>query len=213
MAEPYPGYDVLSKRNGLSWNETTRRVIAARLAVTREPRFFSAVRWRTLLRLCERILPQPADRPPVPLAAYVDEKMLSSGAHGTRIAPMPYDGDCWKIGLDATEIEAQAAHGVAFHDLADGDADALLHRMQDGDLHDPAWGDVAPKQFFAKRVLPDITGAYYAHPTAWSEIGFGGPASPRGYVRMEADRRDPWEATEARPGEEDKARAENRRVR
>ena len=37
---------------------------------------------------------------------------------------------------------------------------------------------------------------YYAHPAAWSEIGFGGPASPRGYVRMQANRRDPWEAME-----------------
>ena len=213
MADNFPGYDVLSKRNGLSWNETTRRVIAARLAVAREPRFFSAAQWQTLQRLCERILPQPADRPPIPLAAYIDEKLLSFGGHGTRIAPMPYDGDCWKLGLDATKAEAQAAYGKAFHELSDEDADALLHRMQNGELHNPAWGEVPPKQFFSKRVLQDIAGAYYAHPTAWSEMGFGGPASPRGYVRMEANRRDPWEAVEAKPGEQDKVRAENQRVR
>ena len=213
MADLYPGYDVLAKRNGLSWNETTRRAIAARLAVVREPRFFSAAQWQTLQRLCERILPQPVDRPPIPLAAYIDEKMLSSGADGTRIAPMPYDGDCWKIGLDATDIEAKAAFGAAFHELPDRDTDALLHRMQNGELHDPAWGDVPPKQFFSKRVLQDVAGAYYAHPTAWSEIGFGGPASPRGYVRMEANHRDPWEAAEAKPGGEDQARAANHRVR
>ena len=34
-------------------------------------------------------------------------------------------------------------------------------------------------------------------PTAWNEIGWGGPASPRGYVRMGYDERDPWEAAEA----------------
>jgi hypothetical protein len=48
-------------------------------------------------------------------------------------------------------------------------------------------------------VIPDITHAYYAHPTAWNEIGFGGPASPRGYARMGLDRRDPWEAPRAQP--------------
>jgi hypothetical protein len=37
---------------------------------------------------------------------------------------------------------------------------------------------------------------YYAHPQAWDEIGFGGPASPRGYVRMGFNRYDPWEAVE-----------------
>jgi hypothetical protein len=49
-------------------------------------------------------------------------------------------------------------------------------------------------------VLHDVINAYYAHPTAWSEIGFGGPASPRGYVRLDAGRRDPWEAAEAPSG-------------
>ena len=34
------------------------------------------------------------------------------------------------------------------------------------------------KLFFEQRVLQDIPSAYYAHPVAWNEIGFGGPASP-----------------------------------
>jgi hypothetical protein len=62
-------------------------------------------------------------------------------------------------------------------------------------------------------VLHDICGAYYSHPHAWSEIGFGGPANPRGYVRIYFDRRDPWEATEAKPDDEGKAYQENRRAR
>jgi hypothetical protein len=69
-----------------------------------------------------------------------------------------------------------------------------------------------PRAFFRKRLLHDVVGAYYAHPAAWNEIGFGGPASPRGYVRTVYDRRDPWEAVEARPGREDMVRRENARV-
>jgi hypothetical protein len=42
MTDRYPGYDVLAKRWTESWNETTRQVIDQRLAVPREPRFFSA---------------------------------------------------------------------------------------------------------------------------------------------------------------------------
>src|SRR5690606_16430760 len=74
MSARYPGYDVQSKRNGPSWNEPTRQVIDARLAVPREPRFFDAGEWRTLQALCARIVPQPANRPPVPLAALIDGK-------------------------------------------------------------------------------------------------------------------------------------------
>ena len=29
-----------------------------------------------------------------------------------------------------------------------------------------------------------IVGAFYSHPWAWNEIGFGGPAYPRGYMRL-----------------------------
>jgi hypothetical protein len=39
---------------------------------------------------------------------------------------------------------------------------------------------------------------YYAHPLAWNEIGYGGPASPRGHVRKWAGGVDPWEAREER---------------
>jgi hypothetical protein len=79
-------------------------------------------------------------------------------------------------------------------------------------LRDVAWGDMPAAVFFKERLAHDILGAYYSHPTSWNEIGFGGPASPRGYVRMGADRRDPWEAAEAEPGDEDAAREENGRV-
>jgi len=48
-------------------------------------------------------------------------------------------------------------------------------------------------------MLNTIVGLYYAHPAAWNEMGFGGPAGPRGYVRVNLNERDPWEAREAKP--------------
>jgi hypothetical protein len=66
--------------------------------------------------------------------------------------------------------------------------------------------------FFRERVTHDVLAAYYSHPTAWNEIGFGGPAAPRGYVRMYFNRRDPWEAAEAYPGDGDAAHRANERI-
>jgi hypothetical protein len=43
-----------------------------------------------------------------------------------------------------------------------------------------------------------VVTAFYAHPWAWNEIGFGGPGYPRGYMRLGADQREPWEGEEAR---------------
>ena len=77
----------------------------------------------------------------------------------------------------------------------------MLTRMQKGALTGAPWGDMPSKTFFKMRMARDIVLAYYAHPTAWSEIGWGGPASPRGYVRMDFNERDPWEAAEVKNGD------------
>jgi hypothetical protein len=198
MADRYPGYDVLSKRWTESWNDPTRRAIDRRLAVSREPRFFSAIEWQTLEAVCDRIMPQPRDRPPVPLPAYVDQKMADGLLDGYRYAELPPQGDAWRRGLAALDQAALGLHSRPFHALPSDQQDVLLGQMQKGELTSEAWGDMPCKLFFEHRVIPDITHAYYAHPTAWNEIGFGGPASPRGYVRMGLDRRDPWEAVEVR---------------
>ncbi len=214
MPDRYPGYDVLNKRNSVSWNEQTRRVIDRRLAIDLgQHLFFTDEEWPTLRALCDRIIPQTIVRPrPVPLAAMVDEKMYKNAGDGYRHADLPPMRAAWRRGLAALDAEAKASYGRRFHDLAALEQDAILTAVQNGNLRDPSWRELPAKSFFTKRVLHDIVSAYYAHPTSWNEIGFGGPASPRGYVRMNFDRRDPWEAAEARPGREARARRENERV-
>jgi hypothetical protein len=214
MRDLYPGYDVLSKRNTPSWNEQTRRVIDRRLAVNPDAHaFFNDEEWQTLRAICDRIIPQPADRAsPVPLAALVDRKMVENRRDGYRHARLPPMQPAWQRALAAIEAEARARHDAPFHALPAAQQDALLGAMQRGELHNKAWEGMPPDLFFKARVIPDVVKTYYAHPTAWNEIGWGGPASPRGYVRLQADRRDPWEAAEAKPGREAEAERENRRV-
>ena len=209
----YPGYDVLVKWSGPSWNDKTREVIARRLSIAPEPRFFTPDEYATVLAIAERIIPQPVDRPPVPIAALVDRKLHDEAMDGYRAPGMPRDGEAWRLGLRALDAEASAAHGKPFAALPEALQDRLLRCAQSGELKAPEWGALRPDVFFKKRMGRDIVLAYYAHPTAWSEIGWGGPASPRGYVRLDFDERDPWEAAEAKDGNEAIARRSNRRVR
>ena len=209
MSERYPGYDVLAKRHTPSWNEKTRQVIDKRLALPREPRYLSEAEWRILEAICGRILPQPRERPPVPLAAMVDSKLFENRGDGYRDYRLPPLRQAWQRGLQAMDAEARRRHGVGFAALDAAEQDALLRAVEQGALGDDGWDGMPPAIFFSKRLLPDIVTLYYAHPTAWNEIGFGGPASPRGYVRMDFDRRDPWEAAEAKPGQEIEALQEN----
>jgi hypothetical protein len=42
-----------------------------------------------------------------------------------------------------------------------------------------------------------ILAAFYSHPWAWNEIGYGGPAYPRGFARLGIGQNEPWEEAEA----------------
>ena len=209
----YPGYDVLDKRHTPSWDEATRTVIAQRLATPREPQFCNAAQWLTLTHLCRCIVPQADAEPVVPLAALVDAKLAGTTGDGCRDARLPPLRDAWRIGLAALDEESRTQFGLPFASVEPAQQRALLEQLQRGDMRHDAWQRMPSQLFFAKRVLHDICSAYYSHPHAWSEIGFGGPANPRGYVRLYFDRRDPWEAAEAHPGDEALARKENRRAR
>src|SRR4051794_9576146 len=208
----YPGYDVLSKSSGPSWNEQTRRVIARRISVDREPRFFSREEFETVNAIAARLVPQPASRPPIPVALLVDRTLHEGNSDGYRVPGMPREGEAWRHGLRALDAEAQAAYGGRFHTLAESAQVSLLEHMERGELHGPEWGSMRPADFFKRRMAQDVVLAYYSHPTAWSEIGWGGPASPRGYVRLDFDERDPWEAAEADGANDVTVRRANRHV-
>lgn len=209
----YPGYDAMSKRNGPSWNDKTREVIDARLNASDRPSFFSEPEWQALKAVCGRVIPQPEGRPPAPLAAYVDQALSQGQTKGYRFADMPQPGEAWKRGLAALDEAGKREYGCVFAVLTVEDQDALLARMADGSLEAEALCGMPSKTFWTSHVIHDVVGAYYAHPAAWSEIGWPGPASPRGYVRLRLDRRDSWEPVEAAAGEDKKAARENARVR
>lgn len=215
MTEParYPGYDVLAKRDTPSWNAKTREVIDQRLATPNVARFFSADEWATADALCRRILPQTGEPDAVSLVALLDAKLLANHGDGFREASMPYMRDAWRQGLGAIDAEAKSRHGGrSFTSLTDGERDALLQAMQGGQFSADCWVGLDAKAFFERRILVDVPTLYYAHPKAWNEIGFGGPASPRGYVRLDGDRTDPWEAVEAEPGQDQVAKRRSRHV-
>lgn len=193
---PYPAYDVLDKWDSPSFNDQTRRVIVDRLNNVPPRRFFDEAEWAALVALCERVVPQPErgdDR--VPIAPWLDAALYDRRGTGTRFEAMPEDRDAWRKGLAALDAEARDRHGAAFADLASNAQDAVLKAIDSGEIRAAAaWNGLPPQRFFRHLVLKEIVKIYYVHPAAMSEIGFGGPASPRGYVRLGVDAIDPWEA-------------------
>jgi hypothetical protein len=197
VADPFPDYDVLAKRGTVSWNQQTRKVIADRLALQVPPHPLSETQLATLRRVVQRVVPDPEGRPPTTTLAMIVRKIAQDERDGYRHHALPGTRECWQRGLDAIHCEAQARRQCAFIALPDVEADTILECIAEGEVRAVEWEALPPKLFWFWRLLPDCVTAHWAQPSLWSAMGFGGPASPRGYVRTGIDRRDPWEAIEA----------------
>lgn len=195
---PYAGYDVLDKWNTPSFNDQTREVLEARGRVPSRS-FFEPHEWDVLEALCDTVMPQPDRVDPVPIAPWIDADLDARRGSGTRYADMPAGGDAWRQGLAALDAEARARHDADFPGLGRADRAAILTAADDGDLADAgAWDGLPARRFLRDTAFKQIAAIYYAHPAGQSEIGYGGPASPRGYVRLSGDRHDLWEAPRGR---------------
>jgi hypothetical protein len=193
---PYVDYDVLAKWDTPSWDDQTREVLRKRLTEVPARRFFSDTEWQTLEAVCGRLVPQPERSDPIPIVPWIDEKLHHNWRDGFRYDDMPPLREAWRFGLEGIDHESRRRFGADFRSLVEANQDAVLRAIQAGDVHGEVWARLPAQRFFTTVLLKAVVGEYYAHPAAWSEVGFGGPASPRGYVRLGSNQRDPWEAPE-----------------
>ena len=193
---PYPTYDVLDKWDSPSWNDQTRDALAKRLDEIPTRRFLSEDQWSLLEAIVARLIPQPDRQEPVPIVPWIDDMLQKNQGPGYRYADMPPMREAWRKGLDAIKAEALNRHGKSFEELGKEAKDELLEDVQHNRVESSFWDGLPAGGFFLHHLLKETVGIYYSHPFAWSEIGYGGPASPRGYARLGFDERDPWEAKE-----------------
>jgi hypothetical protein len=110
---------------------------------------------------------------------------------------MPDDKKAFRLALGGIEQAAFILYNASFNDLSHEDQDALIRLLANGTIPGSTW-DELPAEIFFQLLVGEIITNYYAHPAAWAEIGFNGPASPRGHIRVWLGGRDPWEAKEIR---------------
>jgi gluconate 2-dehydrogenase subunit 3-like protein len=194
----YVGYDVLAKWSSPDWDDQTRDVVRRRVTEVPPLRFLTAVEARTLACVADRVIPQ-AERTranAVLIVPWIDEKLAEDRRDGYRYEGMPPQRDAWRRGLAGIEETSRALFGGAFADLGPRDQDEVLRRVERGDPPGAAWNAVPAGRFFRDVLCLTVAKIYYAHPAAWSEIGYSGPSAVRGHVRNWMGGVDPWDATE-----------------
>jgi len=201
----YPDFNVLDEAE--HWDEATRRVVFDRVENVPSIRFFTDGEARTLGVFCDLVLAQDAE-PKVPVLEMVDAKLFEGKLDGFRYADMPDDRETWRrvaVGLDS----ATRQHGVPEFTSAPWRVQCqVIQAFSEGALHGEVWDELPPKRAWSV-VMRGVLSAFYSHPWAWNEIGFGGPAYPRGYARFGVGQRESWEgdpAFELDPVEDTRAR-------
>ncbi|MBV8812543.1 MAG: gluconate 2-dehydrogenase subunit 3 family protein [Acidobacteriaceae bacterium] len=195
----YPGYSTLGQKG--YWDATTRRAVEDRVYNVPPIRFFTEDELLTITVACERILPQ-SDRLParrIPIVPHIDERLYKNEIDGYRFAGMPSDRDAYRLGIRAIEDMARSIHKQPFVDLEPLKQDFILKSLHDGKPLVPhkVWEAMSVSRFW-HMIVQDCVSAYYSHPWAWDEIGYGGPAYPRAYTRLENGLPEPWEVDEQR---------------
>jgi hypothetical protein len=166
-------------------------VVLRRLGPPAPLRFFTEDEGAVARPLLDRLLGQDDD-PRIDVIADIDSRLALEMTDGWRYDDLPEDGQAWRDTLAALDDDAHSEHGKGFALLGSEQQMALIQRVQDCS---DKWHGMPAEQVWSLWTRYACAG-FYAHPWAWNEIGFGGPAYPRGYKNLGFDSREPWEKPE-----------------
>jgi hypothetical protein len=189
----YPDFDVLEQTR--HWDEATRAAVLSRVEGPLPIRFFGVAEAATLGAFCDTVTAQDSE-PRIPVLELVDEKYAEGRLEGYRHAGMPPDPETWRLAARGLDEAARECGAPSFAAAASEARLQICTAMSRGELSGGVWERVDPAKAWSV-LMRDALAAFYSHPWAWNEIGFGGPAYPRGYSRLGIGMSEAWEGREA----------------
>jgi len=192
----FPGFDVLGQAR--HWDEVTAEAVLARTGPPAAVKFFTEAE-ESCARALLNLLTGQDGEVAVPVLEMVDARLAAGETDGWRYTDMPEDGQAWRNTLVLLDADARQLSGTAFADAPPADQARLVQAVQD--LASGNWHGLPAAHVWSLWTRYACT-AFYAHPFAWAEIGFPGPAYPRGYKNTGVDKLEPFEVADAHPSED-----------
>ncbi len=191
----FPDYDVLSNQG--HWDELTRTVVIDRVRDVPPIRFFTPAEATCLRPFLDVVLAQDAE-PRIPVLAMVDKKLYEGKLDGFQYADMPDDRETWRLVAQGLDETARARRSPSYATAGEDLQGQIVGDLAGGKLSGGAWDELNVSRAWSV-VTRGALSEFYSHPWAWNEIGFGGPAYPRGYMRRQVGPggREPYEAAPA----------------
>jgi Gluconate 2-dehydrogenase subunit 3 len=191
----FPGFDVLTQSR--HWDQVTADLITARTGPVPAPRFFTAAEQASAAALLNQLTGQCDEPLGVPVMEMVDSRLAAGETDGWHYDDMPEDGQAWRDTLGYLDQDAQDRCRSGFADASRQDQAAIIQAVQDA----KEWHGMPAPRVWSLWTRYACT-AVYSHPDAWSEMGFPGPAYPRGYKNAGVGKLEPFEVQDARPAED-----------
>ena len=196
----FPGFDVLDQSS--HWDPVTTGVVLGRVGMAPDIRFFTPTQQAVATALCDALLGQDDDATPafrVPIVNLIDARLAEQQTDGWHYHDMPADGQAWRDTLAGLDADATERFDSGFAACSTGQQASLIQAVQDRGTSQ--WHNLNAKHVWSLWTRYACT-AFYSHPSAWNEIGFSGPAYPRGYKNAGVDKLEPFEVHDARPSDD-----------
>lgn len=196
----FPGFDVLDQSS--HWDPVTTGVVLDRIGMAPDIRFFSPEEQAVATILCDHLLGQHDEPTPgakIPIVNLVDSRLAEQQTDGWHYYDMPADGQAWRDTLAALDAEAHERFDTGFAACSADQQASMIQTVQD--RGSGQWHELNAKHVWSLWTRYACT-AFYSHPSVWNEIGFSGPAYPRGYKNAGVDRLEPFEVHDAKPADD-----------
>jgi len=187
----YPQYHVLEQAE--HWDPHTSEIVYDRIKYTYSPSFLAPSEVELLKQICMHLIDDKNEEILDYIIRHIDETLSSNIGENQREVGIPPGQELMREGLKFINSITKQYNYMQFIESNDNAQLAMLEQLNKGKLSSNDWTIKLQKALF-KKILSLTVDAYYSHPLIWSEIGYGGPAYPRGYVRTEIGNLDPWEA-------------------
>lgn len=188
----YPSYDVMNELD--EWDDHTQLIVTSRLKPIKNFQFLTSIEAEMVERISSLFVSDQSQEVLDFIVGHIDQTLHQSFGEGQRKVGVPEAPELIRSGLQAIEQGVQLLYGSSFVELEMDLQKQYLQKISECKAEPiEVWNNIQQEPLFNKLLRLTVE-SYCSHPKVWSEIGYAGPAYPRGYVRTELGQLDPWEA-------------------